>query len=288
MDKVYNDINGGQMEEPVNGTQSEQISSGAGDSSGTEQNEDITPTDDDKDKSAEERTAEAPKEDFYQTYLEELKKDQEQETERLEKEEKRLKRQKLFASIGDGLAAMHEAYSYGRGVTPITNPSTSLSGKWRERYDKLVDERKKNRQAYTKAVLDVKTGKRKDDIAMRTAQNQADAEARRRAAADLSVRKQGWLEKYQQGKLDVDQERLELDRLYKQGLITKMEKDTATNELRAQAVYLRAQNGGSGVRGYTTKTVVERDARGRETGRTTTRTPANNNNDITPPSKRPK
>ena len=32
---------------------------------------------------------------------------------------KREKRERLFASIADGLSAMHEAYSYGRGIKPM-------------------------------------------------------------------------------------------------------------------------------------------------------------------------
>lgn len=230
---------------------------------------------------AEERVADiAPKENFYQTYFDEIERDHQKEKERLEKDEKRLKRQKLMAVIGDGLSAFHEAYSRARGVEPIS-ASANLSGKWRDRYDRLMSERRNADYSYAKSKLDAMAGKRRDELTEQQAKYQQELlelrkkeEERRQITANNNVGKQDWLEKYQQGTLDIKKEQLEIDRLYKSGQISKMERDAASNELRAQASYLRAQNGGGRVGGYTTETVITRDNKGKETGRTTKRTPA--------------
>lgn len=225
-----------------------------------------------------------PKEDFYGWYLKELEKDHDREEKRIDEDEERLKRKKLFATIGDGLSSLHEAYSYARGIEPVSRPQ-SLTGKWRERYERLNNERRANRQAYSKAALEALNGKRRDDIAERQEEYQNKSlelrnreEERRRIAANNAIRKQDWTEKYQQGLLDIKKEQLKIDEEYKRGLISKMERDAASNELKAQSDLISAQNrGGGGVKGYTTTTTVTRDNRGRETGRTTTRTPAGAN-----------
>ena len=61
----------------------------------------------------------------------------------------------------------------------------------------------------------------------------------------IEDRKQEWLEKYQQGRLDIDAERNRIEDEYKRGLITIQERNAASRELSAQAAYLRAQTAGS-------------------------------------------
>jgi hypothetical protein len=53
---------------------------------------------------------------------------------------KRRKRDEVLSSIGDGLSAMHQAYTYARGIKPLT-PPTSMSEKTRERYERYAKER---------------------------------------------------------------------------------------------------------------------------------------------------
>lgn len=53
---------------------------------------------------------------------------------------KRKKRDEVLSSIGDGLSAMHQAYSYARGIKPLTSP-VSMSEKTRERYERYAKER---------------------------------------------------------------------------------------------------------------------------------------------------
>lgn len=58
-----------------------------------------------------------------------------------EAEKKRQKRNMLLGSIGDALSAFHTAYANARGVKPMVNPGESLTGKMRERYERLNKER---------------------------------------------------------------------------------------------------------------------------------------------------
>lgn len=58
-----------------------------------------------------------------------------------EAEKKRQNRNMLLGSIGDALSAFHTAYANARGVKPMVNPGESLTGKMRERYDRLNKER---------------------------------------------------------------------------------------------------------------------------------------------------
>ena len=55
-------------------------------------------------------------------------------------EEKRQKRNLLLGSIGDAFSAFHTAYAKARGVQPMVNPGESLTGKMRERYERLNKE----------------------------------------------------------------------------------------------------------------------------------------------------
>lgn len=287
MSTVYEDITEGQQtgRQPYARKRREGMPAAASPHDNTAENSAGAPqggnTAEEDGKSAEEKAAAAPGEDFYQRYLDELRKERDRDRERYARDEERLKRQKLFAAIGGGLSAMHEAYSRARGVTPLTDSATSITGKWRERYDRLIDERRKSDQAYLKSALEAMVGKRNSEYQSELLRLRQKEEERRQSAVFLNEKKQEWNEKYQQGKLDIDKEKLEIDRQYKQGLISKMERDAASNELRARAAYIRAQNGGSGgAGGYTTTTTINRDDRGLETGRTTTRTPAGGSQQI--------
>lgn len=196
--------------------------------------------------------------------------------EELEKQKKREKRDMLMAKIGAGLSAFNTAYSTSRGIRPIVNPADNIVGRTRERYERLQKERDAKQAAWTDGYMKAAN---LDQAASREARNAAAQarqialkereEERRKILADVAVRKQDWLEQYQQGRLDIDRERAEIEREYKQGLISKAERDAAANELRAQAAYLNAQKKGTGggSRGSQDKTVektedIQRDAYG--------------------------
>lgn len=69
----------------------------------------------------------------------------------LEEERKRNKRNALLATIGDGLAAFHKAYSHARGVKPME--LENLSDKMYNRLEKVRKERQANKLAYQNARL---------------------------------------------------------------------------------------------------------------------------------------
>lgn len=89
----------------------------------------------------------------YEQYLRNLERLEEQKRDRLVEDKERLKRQQLFATIGDGLSAFHEAYNNTRGIKPITS-GKSMTGKWQERYDKLMSDIDKSDLASAKNRLD--------------------------------------------------------------------------------------------------------------------------------------
>lgn len=73
--------------------------------------------------------------------------------EELEKEQKRKKRDSVLASIGDGLSAFHHAYSTAAGTKSMVDPRVSLTGRIRDRYDKLKKERDAQKAAYNSAYM---------------------------------------------------------------------------------------------------------------------------------------
>lgn len=177
--------------------------------------------------------------------------DKPETAEEKEKREKREKRERLFATIGDGLSAFHDAYSKARGVDSMID--TGISKHLQDRYDKLEAERDRRRDAYMRTALAINAQRQADEAGMdqqryknemlKVRQQQQD---RLEAQAGLALRKQDWLEKYQQGILDDKKERTAIEREYKQGLISKMERDAAIGELNAQTRYYNAHKSKSG------------------------------------------
>ena len=73
--------------------------------------------------------------------------------EELEKERKKEKREKIFAAIGDGIAALSNLFSTTHGAPNAYDPNNSLSAKAKERWDKLKKERDENGRYYTAAYM---------------------------------------------------------------------------------------------------------------------------------------
>lgn len=72
--------------------------------------------------------------------------------EELEKERRKQKREMVLASIGNGFNAFHQAYANARGVKPIAE-NVSLTGKVRDRYEKLKKERDALSREYANGML---------------------------------------------------------------------------------------------------------------------------------------
>lgn len=155
-----------------------------------------------------------------------------------EKQRKKEQRDKTLATIGDAFNAMHQAYAHARGVQPMAGSEVNLQGKVRERYDKLMKEREARRQEYLNGYLKAMqmdqaeianawTKKyQKRSLALRERE-----EERRQATAALEVRKQGWLEQLNQQKLDIQKEKNEIEKAYRNQQMSKMRHDMYMQEL---------------------------------------------------------
>ena len=73
--------------------------------------------------------------------------------EELEKERKKEKREKIFAAIGDGIAALSNLFFTTQGAPNAYDSKNSLSAKAQERWDKLKKERDENSRYYTAAYM---------------------------------------------------------------------------------------------------------------------------------------
>ena len=91
-----------------------------------------------------------------------------------ELEEKRMKRNMLLGSIGDAFSAFHTAYAKSRGMQPMVNPGESLTGKLRDRYDRLnkEHERMQNQEDFNLQKLREEVEARKAAQAFRNKQEQ--------------------------------------------------------------------------------------------------------------------
>jgi hypothetical protein len=73
--------------------------------------------------------------------------------EELENARKKEKRDKVFAAIGDGIAALSNLYFTTNGAPNAFDPRNSLSAKARERWDKLNKEREENARYYMQEAM---------------------------------------------------------------------------------------------------------------------------------------
>ena len=73
--------------------------------------------------------------------------------EELENARKKEKRDKVFAAIGDGIAALSKLYFTTKGAPNAFDPRNSLSAKARERWDKLNKEREENARYYMQEAM---------------------------------------------------------------------------------------------------------------------------------------
>ena len=127
---------------------------------------------------------------FYDWHEQEVLRSQAEDQARLDKEESRLKRNRLLSTIGDALGAFHDAYAKASGQQSMVD-GTSLTGKWRERMDQLDRERTANRMSYSNALSQIERSKvtdrlnktREDRLARQEERMRESAQARNEAAA---------------------------------------------------------------------------------------------------------
>lgn len=214
--------------------------------------------------------------------------------EELAKERRKQKRETVLAAIGDGLNAFHLAYANQRGVKPLTT-NASMSGKVRDRYEKWKKERDARTQEYLNAYL--RAAKADDALEQQGVTNLLAKRRQDRLDKETKIKedKAAAYQQYQASVTSKNEEQAAYWRAKWEALEAGKDADTALKEAKAaqaraaaRLANVRADAGGfsntagAGMGEYTTTTVVERDKRGRETGRKTTRKrvlPGNGEND---------
>jgi len=173
---------------------------------------------------------------------------------------KQMKREAIFNAIADGAAAISNLWATTQGAKSAFDPKESLSQKAYERWERQRKEGEATRAMRFNAALRAKQAEDIADRAKWNEQYQKESLAVRREQLQrlrdrdyLDERKQDWKEKYEQGRLDIAAEKNEIDRAYKEGLLSAKGRELAIKELNAQ--------------GYTTRRV---DAHGKETVETRT------------------
>lgn len=229
--------------------------------------------------------------------LDVLNKDKVKKDEDIAKREAALKRAKKFTTIGDALSAFHTAYSNARGVQSMVPAGTSLSGKWRERYDNLMKEKDANEQAHLQNLQKLQQMKDTADYQTRSLSLREREEDRRQATAKAEI-------EYKYSRADAIKSKADLDAAVAEAKIELMRAGMSEKEASAQAKlivanstaaknYAQAEKYRSGGEGKTTTTSqTKTDSHGRTTTTETTqivtpagqsgKKPASNN---TPPSR---
>lgn len=207
-----------------------------------------------------------------------------QTPEQIEKENRRMRSRKNIAALSDTISAIANLGSTMAGAPNAVDPRQSLSAVSKARWDEMKRERERNSQIYHQALLRAaqldETRQRQRQLADYQRQSIAlrkEEEARRQMQARLDERKQDWKQKNDQGKLDIQKESLEIEREYKQGLISLKERDLSIKELNSQTSRINAEtnrmraNNAAG--GKTVSVENEYNADGKVVSQRTTTTP---------------
>ena len=143
--------------------------------------------------------------------------------------EKANRRRMLIAGIADAANAFHQAYSYARGVKPMTdNKSRSEEARKRERDDwEWLNKNRDRAMNFRAKAADL-------EKVLRGLQDKDEMMDWRNAEQVRKVKRDEWNQLREQGKLDVDRERLAITKAYNEGRLNKMQHDIAMDELEYQ------------------------------------------------------
>lgn len=198
----------------------------------------------------EERKPEQHKQMSYAEIFKALNPEVEETPEQKARREKRERRNKTIAAIGDGLRALSNMYFATKGAKVIHNPQSDLSPVMQRRKQMIDEQREKNKatwlNGYQRALaLDEEARKNKATLAEQMryhdmiAKNNEDKN-------DLSQQRIN-LSRYRLENLnDFNERKLQIDKDYKDGLLTEKAKSNAIAQLNADANMLRAQKSGNG------------------------------------------
>ena len=174
-----------------------------------------------------EKTEQQSVEEIYKPYFD-------AEDKRLEAEQKRARRKKLFAGISDGISAIANLYAVSQGAPNQFNPQSSLSAKAAERYDNITKERNSNKLAYNNIMYQARRTDKDFDVKrvaneisrQRLGLDQAKAVADanyKNALTDLKAKEQ-----------ELDEKKFELDEKLKNQQINKATYDAEIARVNAE------------------------------------------------------
>ena len=200
--------------------------------------------------------------------------DPEKTKEQNEAEQKKAEKKKRWDALGTFLTHLGNAVgAAGWGGSVKLEDPVKLSDRQREIFEKTQALRRQR----NKDMMDAYMKQYNTDRQARLDETRAQNEKRKLDRLDedqrLRVRKQDWLEKYQQGVLDDKAERRRIDEEYRQGRITDMERRTSIAELNAMTSRMRENRQAAGTVTTTTdasgnvKTVEKRTAGTQSSGK---------------------
>ena len=208
-------------------------------------------------KKEEPKKEEAPKQMSYAEMFKALHGDQEETEVQKARREKRERTNARIAAIGDGLRALSNMYFATQGAKVIHDPKSDLTVAMAKRQAAINEQREKNKTAwqngYLKAqALDEEARKNKETLAETVRYHNQLAENRERVGNQNDTRLQQSqdridLSRYRIESLnDYNERKLQIDKDYKDGLLSAKAKSNAIAELNASANMLRAQKSGNG------------------------------------------
>lgn len=193
---------------------------------------------------------------------------------------KRQRRNRVFAALGDGLSAMHQAFSYAKGEQPMPSAMGGYSEKMRNRYERINKERLANDRAYMEGMVRAQqmdeTARHNSELEKLRQQQQdrLDEETKiRREKADAYINYQNSLAAgneakavYWKTKAELLEKGFSLDEAIKRATIAEKEagaraKDAAAGASNAAANLSNTRANAVG-QGKTTKTTYKRDRLG--------------------------
>lgn len=164
--------------------------------------------------------------------------------------EKREKTKARIAAIGDGLRALSNMYFATKGAKVVHDPNSDMTPTMQKRKQMLEQQLEKNKSAwlngYLKAqALDEEARKNNLTIAEQMRHNKEN-EGIAKTRNDQSQQRID-LSRYRIDNLnDYNERKLQIDKDYKDGLLSEKSKANAIAQLNAEANMLRAQKSGSG------------------------------------------
>lgn len=149
--------------------------------------------------------------------------------------EKANRRRMLISGIADAANAFHQAFSYANGKNPMTDKSYSEEARKRERDD--WEWMNKNRDR----AMNFRAKAAELEKVLRGLQDKDEMMDWRNAEQTRKVKRDEWNQLREQGKLDIDRERLAITKAYNEGRMNKMQHDIAMDELEFQNGLIKNQ-----------------------------------------------